>query len=225
MGAPRDPPYNIAFRCGRPSQSQTRVPFPGQASPWRDVGIWPGCPRGASSLTPSYADRSFQGQSPLCPDFVTWPRCPSGAFPPYTFCYRSHISRPGASLARFRHLASLPQRSLFPYPFLRRSPNPGQALPCLDFVIWPGFPTGVCSLGHSVTDHSFPGQAPVWPDFGIWLAFPRGALSLAHSMTDRLFSGQAPLRPDFGIWPAFPRGAFSLTHYFADRPFPDQESL
>ena len=100
---------------------------------------------------------------------------PSGAFSlTYTLCDSSHISRPGASLGRFRHLASLPQRSLFPYPFLRRSPNPGQALPCLDFVIWPGFPTGVCSLRHSVTDRSFPGQAPVWPDFGIWPAFPRG---------------------------------------------------
>ena len=37
LGAPRDPPYNIAFRCGRPSQSQTRVLFrarrlPGQMS-------------------------------------------------------------------------------------------------------------------------------------------------------------------------------------------------
>ena len=81
LGAPRDPPYNIAFRCGRPSQSQTRVPFPGQASPWLDVGIWPGCPRGASFLTPSYADRSFPGQSPLCPDFGIWPGFPSGAFP------------------------------------------------------------------------------------------------------------------------------------------------
>ena len=109
-----------------------------------------------------------------------------------------------------RHLSgqisasSLPQRSLFPYPFLRRSPNPGQALPCLDFVTWPGFPTGVCSLRHSVTDRSFPGQAPVWPDFGIWLAFPRGALSLAHSVTDRLFPGQM--------------------HHVADSPFPGQAS-
>ena len=80
LGAPRDPPYNIAFRCGRPSRSQTRVPFSGQVSPWLGVGIWPGCPRGASSLTPSYADRSFPGQSPLCPDFGIWPGFPRGAF-------------------------------------------------------------------------------------------------------------------------------------------------
>ena len=79
LGAPRDSPYNIAFRCGRPSKSQTPVPFPGQASPWRDVCIWPGCLRGASSLTPSHADRSFPGQSPLRPNFGIWPGFPSGA--------------------------------------------------------------------------------------------------------------------------------------------------
>ena len=144
---------------------------------------------------------------------------PQRSFPPYTFCYRSHISRPGASLARFRHLASLPQRSLFPYPFLRRLPNPGQALPCLDSVIWPVFPIGVCSLRHSVTDRSFPGQAPVWPDFGIWLAFPRGALSLAHSVTDRLFPGRAsPAR--FRHLAGLPQRSFFPYALFCRLPIP-----
>ena len=108
LGAPRDPPYNIELRCGRPSQSQPRVPFPGQVSPWLDVGIWPGCPRGASSLTPSYPDRSFLGQSPLYPDSGIWPGFHSRAFP-LTLSVTDRGDSTVVSLARFRHLASLPQ--------------------------------------------------------------------------------------------------------------------
>ena len=46
---------------------------------------------------------------------------------PYTFCYRSHISRPGASPARFRHLTGLPQRSFSCTHYVADRPFPSQA--------------------------------------------------------------------------------------------------